>query len=205
MLGPVLLARADFLLPSARHTGVVIACAGAAIVLGATWRALVHDGVARWLVFLSGGAPGLVCVVMGLGGPLRGLVGMGAIGLGVAALQLATSRTPRPRDDDEGREPVAGPLQRIPEILGGLLASMERWVVGAAADAVAAFARLAAWVVAAADEHVVATPADRAADGVLRVAHGAEAVVGGSLARVVWAAIALAGVAAFLHALWPGG
>ncbi len=37
LLGPVLLLRADFLMPSAVRAGAVIAIAGAAMVLGATW------------------------------------------------------------------------------------------------------------------------------------------------------------------------
>jgi hypothetical protein len=205
MLGPYLLLRADFMFPSAQHTGVIVACVGAAIVLGATWRALAHEGVQRWLVFLTGAAPGLVCIALGLGGATRALIGMGVIGGGVAALHLSTARRVFARDQEPADAVEETLLVRVPERLGALLATMERWVVGSSADAVAGAARIAAWMAAAADEHLVASPADRVADGVLRVTHAAEPVVGGGLGRIVWGAIALAGVAALLHALWPGG
>ncbi len=52
-----------------------------------------------------------------------------------------------------------GPREPPGALLGALIASMERWVVGAVATAVAAGAALAAWMVATADRHVVSTPA----------------------------------------------
>ena len=205
MLGPYLLLRGEFLFPSALHTGVVVACVGAAIVLGATWRALAHEGVQRWLVFMTGAAPGLVCIALGLGGATRAVITMGVVGAGVAALHLSTARRPFARDQEPADAVEETLLVRVPERLGALLMSMERWVVGSSAEAVAGAARIAAWMAAAADEHLVASPADRVADGVLRAAHAAEPVVGGGLGRIAWAVVALAGVAALLHALWPGG
>jgi hypothetical protein len=205
MLGPFLLLRAEFLFPSALHTGVVVACAGAAIVLGATWRALAHDDLPRWLVFSRSGASGLMCVVLGLGGAGKGLAGMAVIGAGAAAVHLSTARRVFARD----REPVDGTeetfLIRWPERLGALLATMERWVIGSVADAAGGAARIAAWMVAAADEHVVATPPDRVADGVLRATHAVRPLVGGALVPLVWGLAALGAAAALLHALWPGG
>jgi hypothetical protein len=205
MLGPYLLVRVHFLFPSAQHTGVVVACAGAAIVLGSTWRALAYDGLQRWLVFTMGAAPGLVCVVLGLGGEGRALLAIGVVGVGVAALHLAAARRLFPRVEESADAVEETLLVRVPARLGALLTSMERWVVGSVADAAGGAARVAAWMVAAADEHLVASPADRVADGVVLVSGSARALVGGSLGLVVWSLVGLAGAAALLHALWPGG
>src|ERR1019366_7710793 len=125
------------------------------------------------------------------------------VGAGVADWHLSTARRAFARDQEPADAVEETLLVRVPERLGALLAAMEGWVVGSRAGGVAGAARVAAWMAAAADEHLVASPADRVGDGVLRVTHAAEPMVGGGLGRIVWAVVALAGVAALLHALWP--
>jgi hypothetical protein len=96
-------------------------------------------------------------------------------------------------------------LVGVPTRLGELLASMERWVVQSVTSAVGATARIAAWIVAQADEHLVTTPADRAASGLQRAAAAIEPWVGVSPAKVCWALLAVAALAVLVHAAWPGG
>ncbi|HEX8790210.1 MAG TPA: NADH-quinone oxidoreductase subunit M [Polyangiaceae bacterium] len=189
MLGPALLLRLEPLFPSARHTGTVVATVGAAMVLGAMWQALAHEGLARWLVFTLGAPGGLTCAALGMGGGLRGLVAMAVVGAGCAALHLvATRRSDVAAAPDEAQE--ASVLVSVPERLGALLASMERWVVGAVATAVAAGTALAAWMLATADRHVVSTPGDRIAVRVARAGRRVPSLVGMPLGRVVWAILA---------------
>ena len=96
-------------------------------------------------------------------------------------------------------------LARVPARLGELVASMERWVLGAVASALGGTARIAAWTVARADEHVVSRHADALADRLTRAARTAEPWTGTSLARVLWALLAAAALAALAHAAWPRG
>lgn len=204
LLGPVLLLRADFLFPSAVRTGAVIAIAGAAMVLGATWRALPYEGLARWLVFAGAAPAGLALIALGLGGADWALVAMVVVGLGVATLGLLARRVD-PRRLPVIDDPEASALLSVPEKLGELVASMEHGVVGAVAGATSAGAHIVAWMVAMADQHVIATPADRLADGVLHAARAVEPLTGASVARIAWGLLALLGAAALVHALWPGG
>lgn len=193
MLGPALLLRLEPLFPSARHTGTVVATVGAAMVLGAVWQALAHDGIARWLVFTLGAPGGLACAVLGMGGGLRGLVAMAVVGAACAALHLVAARR-----GDVSIAPEAGHeasiLVSFPERMGALIASMERWVVGAVATALAAGTALAAWTIATADRHVVSTPGDRVAARVARVGRRVQPLVGMPLGRVVWAILAVLAV-----------
>jgi hypothetical protein len=208
-LGPFLLVRLDFLVPSAQHAGAVIASAGAASLLATVWRALLHVGARRWLVFAAGAPPGLACVALGLGGAAPALQVLVVAGVVATAVHLLLARGGR---EDEGEVPEPSQpsspddalLLRVPSRLGELLVSMERWVVGAVTGAIGAGARIAAWMVATADEHLVASPADVAADGVQRAAGAVEPLLGVTPARIVWAMLALAGLAALAHAVWPG-
>jgi NADH-quinone oxidoreductase subunit M len=193
MLGPALLLRLEPLFPSARHTGTVVAAVGAAMVLGAAWQALAHDGIARWLVFTMGAPAGLVCAALGMGSGERGLVMMAVVSAACAALHLlAVRRADVPIASDDAQE--ASVLVSLPERFGALVASMERWVVGAVATAVAAGAALAAWMVATADRHVVSTPGDRVAARVARAGRRVQPLVGMPLGRVVWAILAVLAV-----------
>jgi len=204
-LGPFLLMRLDFLFPSAHQTGVVVASVGAMVVLVAMWRALGYLGAKRWLVFASGAPPGLTLVALGLGGigpAVEVLVGTGIVAAAVHLVALVRGHVV----EQAVRGPTDAPvLVGIPTYLGELLASMERWVVGSTAAATGACAVIAAWVVARIDEHVVSSPADRVASGVERAALAVEPLLGASVARVAWALVAAAALAALLHAVWPVG
>ena len=204
LLGPVLLLRAEFLFPSAPHAGAVVALAGAALVLGATWRALPHDGLARWLAFASRAPAGLVCVALGLGGGRAALAVIVFAGLGIAALHLLQRRGAEPAAPPPP-DPVAAPLLAVPARLGELLSSMEHGVVGAVTGAVAASAHAMAWMVAMADQHLVTSPGDRVADGVLRVSRATTPLVGAGPARLAWVFVAAVGLVALAAAFWPGG
>jgi hypothetical protein len=96
-------------------------------------------------------------------------------------------------------------LLRGPERLGALVASMDRWVLGASAGALGAFARAGAWLVAAADVHLVSSPADAVARRFARARRWLEPVVGVPLASLVFALLGALALAALLHAVWPGG
>jgi hypothetical protein len=207
-VGPFLLLRLEVLFPSAQHTGAVVAAAGAAVLLAAVWQALGFVGARRWLAFSASAPPGLVLVALGLGGAARALEVMAVAGAVGAGAHLVSARR---GDVDEAiaaasRGAATDPLLvRLPARVGELLASMERWVVGAVAGAIAGCARVAAWVVATVDEHVVSSPADVAASGLERAAAAIEPVTGVSAGRIAWALVGLAAVAALLHAAWPGG
>jgi hypothetical protein len=204
-LGAFLLMRLDFLFPSAHQTGVVVASVGAMIVLAALWRALGHVGPRRWLIFASGAPAGLTLIGLGLGGIGPALEVM--VGAGVAAAALHLVVLVRGDADEERPSSSADALLlvRVPARLGELLASMERWVVGAVASALAGCARIAAWIVAQVDDHLVSSPGDRVATGVERAAQAVEPLLGVPIARVAWALISAAAIVALLHAVWPGG
>jgi hypothetical protein len=204
LLGPMLLLRAEFLFSSAVRTGAVLAVAGAAMVLGATWRALPFDGVARWLVFAATAPAGLGCIALGLGGADQALVAMVVVGLGVAVLCLRAHRVD-PRQLPALDDPEDSALLTVPAALGELVVTMEHGVVGAVAGASSGVAHITAWMVATADEQVFASPADRVAEGLLRTSRAVQPMVGASVARIAWALLALLGAAALLYALWPGG
>jgi hypothetical protein len=206
-LGPFLLVRLAFLFPSAQHTGTVVTSVGAATLLAVMWNALGYAGLRRWLVFAAGGPAGLTCVALGLGDVIAALGVMVASGALTAVGYLVAAR--KGEDDEAIDEATRGSLDdtllaRVPARLGELLASMERWVVGSVASAVAGTARIAAWTVARADDHLVSAPADVVASGVERAARRVEPWVGVSLSRVAWAVLAVGAAAALLHAVWPG-
>jgi hypothetical protein len=169
-----------------------------------------RSGIAahRFLAFAGGVPAGVSCVALGCGGEGAFLEAMMATGVAAAGLHLVASRrldwgqsvAPSPPGDAlDGRL-----LLGVPERLGGMVASMERWVLDAVAGAVATLARASAWMVATADAHVVSTPVDAVAARLTRVVRRAEPLFGGSLGRVAWALLGAAGFAALLHAVWPG-
>ena len=207
-LGPFLLVRLAFLFPSAQHTGTVITAVGAATLLGVMWNALGHTGLRRWLVFAAGAPAGLTCVALGLQDVTAALGVMVVSGLVTAGVYLGVAR----KGEDEAAidEATRGSLDDavlagIPARLGELLASMERWVVGSVLSAVAGMARIAAWTVAHADDHLVSAPADAVATHVEHAARTVEPWLGVSLSRVAWALLAVGALAVLVHAAWPGG
>ncbi len=207
VLGPFLLVRLAFLFPSAQHTGTVVTSVGAAILLAVVWNALGYTGLRRWLFFAAGAPAGLTCVALGLGDVVAALGVMVASGAATAIVYLVAARR---GDDDEAIDEAArgslddALLSRIPARLGELLASMEQWVVGSVASAIGGGARVAAWTVARADQHLVATPGDVVASQVEQAARTVEPWVGVPLSRLVWAMLTLGALALFLHAMWRG-
>ncbi len=207
-LGPFLLVRLSFLFPSALHTGAVVTSVGAATVLGAVWTALGYTGLRRWLAFAAGAPAGLTCVALGLGDVMAALGVMVVAGAVVAVAYLVVAAR---RGDDEAAVDEAAArslddalLTDVPARLGELLASMDRWVVGAVVAAAAGVVRMTAWTAAHADEHLVSAPGDVAASRVERAAHAVQPWFGVSLARVVWGLLTVAAIAALLHAVWRG-
>jgi hypothetical protein len=81
---------------------------------------------------------------------------------------------------------------------------MERWVVDAVIGGLATFAVASAWLLARADEHVVSMPAELLVQRVVRGRRRVEPIVGTSPARILWALLCAAGLAALVLALWPG-
>jgi hypothetical protein len=207
-VGPFLLVRLALLFPSAPHTGAVVASVGAAVLLAAVWQALAFAGQRRWLAFAGGAPSGLALLALGLGGVVPAMEVLVVAGGASAVVFLVAARAGEDEDavDEASRvRQDEALLVRVPERLALLLASMERWVVGAVASAFGGMARVAAWMVAAADDQLVALPGDLAATGVQRATARVGAWIGGSPAAVAWAVVGLAALAAFLHAVWPGG
>jgi hypothetical protein len=205
-LGPFLLVRLAFLFPLAPHAGRIVASLGVAVVIRVVWQALAFPDARRWLVFAAGAPVGLSLVALRVGDGVVALGVMVAFGLASAAsFFLAAAK------DFEAVDPAThgsldqALLARVPARLGELVASMERWVLGAVASALGGTARIAAWTVARADEHVVSRHADALADRLTRAARTAEPWTGTSLARVLWALLAAAALAALAHAAWPRG
>ncbi|HEY5241726.1 MAG TPA: hypothetical protein VIJ22_09685, partial [Polyangiaceae bacterium] len=146
-------------------------------------------------------------VALGLGDVVAALGVMVASGAATAIVYLVAART---GEDDEAIDEAArgslddALLSRVPARLGELLASMEQWVVGSVASAIGGGARIAAWTVARADRHLVATPGDVVASHVEQAARTVEPWVGVPLSRLVWALLTLGALVAFLHAMWRG-
>lgn len=203
LLGPGSMLRADFLFPSAMHAGAVIALAGAALLLVATWRALPYDGVRRVRTFASVAPAGLGCIAVGLFPAPLALAAMALVAAASVGLALAGGR-PSAASHVPHFEPDDAAIVVLPARVGALVETMEVWVLGAVTDAVAGAARIGAWIVSTADEHLVATPGERAARGVLRVTRVVEPVLGAPLGRIVWALVSVAATLALVHAAWPG-
>jgi hypothetical protein len=206
-LGPFLLMRLAFLFPSAPRTGMVIVSVGVAVVVAAVWQALRFAGAQRWLVFAGGAPVGLTLVALGRG---QGVVAEGvmiAAGLaGAGAFFLTPAQAPTEGWDRATLGALDDALlARVPARLGELVASMERWVLGAVASAVGGTGRVVAWTLARADDRVVSRPADAVASRLARAARTAEPWLGTSLARVCWALLAAAALVALVHAAWPRG
>jgi hypothetical protein len=92
---------------------------------------------------------------------------------------------------------------RVPERLGALVVSFERWVIDAVSGAVVVVVRAGAWVAARLDLDAIGAPADAAADRVVRAGLAAEGVTGQPLGRAAWALVAMLALVAIAHAVWP--
>jgi len=91
----------------------------------------------------------------------------------------------------------------VPERVGALAASFERWVIEAAAGAAAGVVRVAAWLAARFDVDAIGSPADIAAARVVRAGHVAEGLIGQPLGRAAWALVAILAAAVLAHAVAP--
>ena len=205
-LGPYLIARLAFLFPLAQGTWLAVEGVGAAILLMAGWRAPTSSGIRRWLAFVGAAPAALAYLALGAGGVVVGTAVFVLFGTATAALYLSAARARRlPERSGGSATTVDGVvLVRVPEILGALLVSMDRWVVSAIAGTIGSLARIGAWVAARADERVVGAPATVVATRLVRVGRRVEPAIGVPLGRVTWALLATLAAAAPTHALWPG-
>jgi hypothetical protein len=207
-LGPYLLARMAFLFPLAPSTWLAVESVGAAILLGASWRAPAFSGMRRWLAFVGAAPPALALLALGAVGIKPAMYVMVLAGAASAALHLVAAHAAAQSRDDDALV-VRGPIDdllliRVPERLGSLLLSMDRWVVGSTGRAFAALVRAGAWVVSSLDEHVVGAPSDVVAAKVLGVGRRVEPWLGVPLGRLVWAVVAAVAFTALAHSFWPG-
>jgi len=91
----------------------------------------------------------------------------------------------------------------VPERVGALVVSFERWVIDGIGGAFVSFVRAAAWFAAHADAEIIGGPADVAASRVGRLARGAEVLTGQPLGRAAWALVVVLVSLALGHAVWP--
>jgi hypothetical protein len=214
-IGPYLLARLSFLFPLAPNTWIAIESVGAAILLAAGWRAPAGPGLSRWLAFVGAAPAALAFLALGASGVVSTCAVLSLSGAATATLYLAAARK-HASEHAEGAEELdrasiaPGSVQdlllvRIPARLGSLLVSMDRWVVGATASALAALAGAGAWLTATMDEHWIVSPANAVATRVVRIERVLEPTVGASAGRVAWALLAALGLLLLAHVLFQGG
>jgi hypothetical protein len=201
-LGPFLLIRLAFLFPLAPRCGLVVTSVGVATLVAVVWQGLRFQDARRWLVFAAGSPAALTLVAVGRGEAGVAMGVMGVSGLASAAALLRVAETIPPATEASLDD---GLLMHVPAALGELVASMDRWVLGAVASGLGGAARAAAWTLARLDDHVISRPADAMAGRLERAVWKAEPWVGASLARVVWALLAAAALAVLAHAAWPRG
>ncbi len=215
MLGPFLLARVSFLLATAPGTRVLFVSAGAAMLV----RVLEHGlrrrrtpAPFRWTPLLAAAPGALGWMALGMSGDpagtkwasravvCSGLVAAGA--LLIVARRGSRSAEPVTPEPATSLALAALLFERAPVRMGMLLMSYERWVINATGRAALGLVGALAWAVALTDRDVVVGPADAAAAGVVRFARRLSPIVGGSLARVTWAALAFFATAAAGLTLW---
>jgi hypothetical protein len=85
-----------------------------------------------------------------------------------------------------------------------LLVSMDRWVVGSTAGALAAMAGAGAWLTATMDERLIAAPANAIATRVVRAQRGFGLTLGSGVGRLAWAFLAVAGLAVLAMVFFQG-
>jgi hypothetical protein len=206
-LGPYLLARLAFLVPLAAHAGMALASVGVGVLLlGALRAGRVRGAAPRLLAFVGSAPAGVGFAAVGMGGAGAFLEALMATGFATAGLYLvASKKTPAGAEDPAPTGALEERLLRLlPERLGALLVSMERWVIDAVAGGLAALLRATAWTVATADARLVSTPGDAAAARLAQARRRFEPLVGVPLGRIVFAVLGAIGFAALLHAVWPG-
>jgi hypothetical protein len=125
----------------------------------------------------------------------RAELAIAALGVSIAVVAAGVSKR-RP-----GLHEVL--FAQVPERLGVLVVSFERWVIQSVTSSLGGGVRVAAWVAARLDVHAIGAPADVAAARVVRAGHAAEALIGQPLGRVAWALLAILATVAIAHAAWP--
>jgi hypothetical protein len=217
-LGPYFLARVASLAPWEPSPAMPIAAAGLAMLLFGCIRALLaRSGAKPFLSVLRAAPAGIGCVAVGLWHGQWFPAAMTSIGFVVASAEIAAARGdwsgrmtpgPAPETGMGSRLPASAlgelVLLGIPEAMGELLVSMERWVVDAVVGALATFAMASAWLLARTDEHVISMPAELLVERIIRGRRRVEPIVGTSSARILWALLCVAGLTALVLALWPG-
>jgi hypothetical protein len=222
MLGPFFLARTSFLLAMAPRAGIVVASAGAAILVRAGYglcgRGPRHrregGGAAplRWAPFLAAAPGGLAWAALGMfgeGASIRWASGV-VVCAGVTAsgaLLLVARRGWLPSKSGDPEPPkwptlAAVLLDRVPSRLGTLLLSYERWVIDATGRAGLGLLGVLAWAAALSDTYVVIGPADAAAARIVRFSRRLSPLFGGSPARAAWAALAFFATVAAGLTMW---
>jgi hypothetical protein len=215
-IGPYLLARVAFLFPLAPNTWIAIESVGAVILLAAGWRAPTGKGARRWLAFVGVAPAALAFLALGASGVFAMSIVMTLAGIAAATLYLVAARGhaldhPEAAQPSEHPDQFAAPstiesllLIRIPAGLSSLLVSMDRWVVGATASALATAGGVGAWVTATVDEHLISAPANAVAARLARVGRSFETTIGARAGSLAWALLAIAGLVLLVNALWLG-
>ncbi len=208
-LGPFLLLRLDFLVPLVARGAVAIAVAGALMLAIAGERALLAAKgplPLRWLALVCGAPAGLTLISLGADGSAGALLVLVAAGLTSAFLTITAVRRGVWSSDvaPPRRGGVDDALLRAgPERAAELLMAFEHWVVDALAGAAAVLLHAAAWTLDRFDSQVLAAPADMAGMRAVRLGRRVEPVIGGSIARVVWAVVVVCLCVAIALAIWP--
>lgn len=205
LLGPFLLLRVAPLVPSTPDAATMIAVTGAALLVFAVRRARANPaGLTRWIAVAGGAPAGLTLIALGVDGARGGTLVLLSSGFVAALLLGVADAAPGPPLAAARRASVERALLgHAPEAGATLLMAFERWVVDAIAGSVGVVVPALAWALVRFDTHVVGAPVDVLAGRAVRLSRRVEPLVGGSLARIVWAVVGAAGLAALVHALWP--
>jgi hypothetical protein len=153
ILGPFLLLRLASMAPILPGAGRLIGIAGAAMLAGIGWTALrTSGGPARWLALVAGAPAGVTCLSLSTDGEKGGVLVLGAAGLTAGLLLLAAAVRAVPVPAPAARTDLeAALLGRVPEGVGALLLSFERWVLDAIGGAVVVVVHASAWALSRLD------------------------------------------------------
>ncbi len=203
--GPFLLVRASQVLAVPPQCAQLFVAGGAVAFAVAVRRSLSFEGERRWLSFVAGAPAGLTTLALGTGGAQAAVQVMLGCALVAAAVHVHLARRRAAFETMPGETvPRESLFLTGPARMGELVASMDRWVVGAALGAGASTARVVAWVIAWQDEHAMGMPATAAARRLVGIARGVEPIAGAPIGRVVWGLLALVAAGLLAHGLWPG-
>ena len=123
------------------------------MLAGIGWTALrTSGGPARWLALVAGAPAGVTCLSLSADGEKGGLLVLGAAGLTAGLLLLAAAVRAVPVPAPAARTDLeASLLGRVPEGVGALLLSFERWVLDAIGGAVVVVVHASAWALSRLD------------------------------------------------------